>query len=85
MDREYARINAIEALDKIKKLKIEIIPLDENIINKSQELIEKYLKLGTFDSIHAATAIVKNEELISTDTFFEQMSEVKNKDPRTFN
>lgn len=85
LDREYSRIKAIETLDKIKNLKIEIIPLDEEILNKSQELIKKYLKLGTFDSIHASTAIVKDMELISTDNFFEQISELKSKDPRTFN
>ena len=83
LNREYSREKALQVLDKIKKLKIGLISLDEEIIAKSQELIEKYNKIGIFDSIHAATAIVNSEELISTDSIFGEIDEVNNKDPRS--
>lgn len=80
--REYSRERALEVLPKIKKLGIKIISIDEKILDKSQELIEKYPNLNMFDAIHAACAIINKEILISTDTVFHLIEEVHNKDPR---
>jgi predicted nucleic acid-binding protein len=80
--RESSRIDAISVYSKIKKLNIEIIPIDEKTIQKSQELLEKYSSLGIFDSIHAASSIVNNEFLLSSDNIFNEIREIKHINPR---
>jgi len=82
--REYSREKALETLSKIKKLKIEIVPLNVKILEQSQILLEKYSRLGIFDSIHIATAIVYGEKLVSTDKVFYEIEELENIDPRDF-
>ncbi len=85
LNREYSREHAINVLSKVYKLKIKIIEIDEKIIKKSQELIERYANLNMFDAIHAATSIINNEVIIGTDNVFDKIIEVKKIDPRTFN
>ncbi len=82
LGREYSRKEAIDALGKIKKLKIKIMPLDITVIEKSQELLAAYPTLGIFDSIHAATAMNLNEQIISTDTIFTRIDGLRKIDPR---
>ena len=82
LEREYSRNDANEALKKINNLKIEILSVDRKIIEKSQELIDKYNRLGIFDSIHVACAVVYNESLISTDNAFDEIKEIKLINPR---
>jgi predicted nucleic acid-binding protein len=80
--REHSRDDALGVLKKVKNLGIKIISVDDNIIKRSQELIEKYSNLNMFDSVHAACAIHHNEELVSTDSIFSKIGEVTNIDPR---
>ncbi len=80
--REYSRKEAINALKKINGHKIKIVEINENIINKSQELIEKYSELNMFDAVHVASVLINNEELLSTDSIFDKIKEVNKIDPR---
>lgn len=80
--REYSRKEANEALNKIKNLNVEILSVDKNVIEKSQELIEKYSNLGMFDAIHLACAIAHNKTILSTDNVFKEIKEINYKDPR---
>jgi len=82
LEREYSREEAIELLEKVKSLKVEIIAVDKEVIEKSQMLLKKYERLNNFDAIHAACAIVNNETLISTDTVYPRIEELDSKDPR---
>lgn len=82
LEREYSRNEAIKVLSKLKKFNMQILPIDDKIIEKSQELLEKYPRLNIFDSIHVACAIINNEIIISTDTIFSSINELKSKDPR---
>jgi len=82
IQREYSKDKALKVSKEINKLKIEIISINKKIIDKSQDLLEKYDGLNNFDAVHAATAIIKNEMLISTDTIYNKIEEVNNIDPR---
>lgn len=82
--REYSRKDAIDAFKKIKEKRIQILEIDEKIIKKSQELMEKYSSLNMFDAVHAASAIINNEVLLSTDSVFDLIQEVNKADPRRF-
>ncbi|MEK6792909.1 MAG: PIN domain-containing protein [Nanoarchaeota archaeon] len=82
LDREYSEEDAKNALSKIKAMKIEILSVDEEVIEKSQKLIEEYSDIGMFDAVHVACAIIHNEIIISTDNFFKQIKEITVKDPR---
>lgn len=83
--REYSRKDAIDALNKIRNNKIKILEVNERIIEKSQKLIEKYPSLNMFDAIHAASAIINSEKLLSTDSVFDVIEEVNKIDPRRLN
>ena len=80
--REYSRNDAIAVLDKLKTLKIEILPVTEPIIKQSQKLLSQYSELNIFDSIHVACAVVNDELIVSTDTVFQNILGLKRKDPR---
>lgn len=82
LEREYSREKAVNALLKIKNTGLEILPIDKKVIEKSQELISRYSKLTQFDAVHAACAIVNDEILLSTDTIFKEIAEVKSINPR---
>ena len=84
LEREYGKKESITALSKINHFKIQIIPLGEKTLEKSNELMEKYPKLGIFDSIHAACSMLANETLLSTDSVFLTINELRIKDPRSF-
>lgn len=82
--REYSRQEALECLGKIQALELTILPLNEKIIEKSNELMSSHEKLGIFDALHAACALVHGEELVSTDTMYREIHELKSRDPRAF-
>jgi predicted nucleic acid-binding protein len=82
LEREYGRREALQVLPTVKKLGITIMSLDSDVIEKSQELLQRYPQLNIFDSIHAAYALVRNEILVSTDHIFSQIAGVQWKDPR---
>ncbi len=72
-------------LDKVKEIKnLKIINLDIKILKKAIELRKQY-SLGIFDSIHIATAIIfKENVIISSDSAFDNIVEIKRKDPRAY-
>ncbi len=58
---------------------IEIISVDNLILNRTQELIERY-SIKPRDAIHAATSIQqKADYLYSEDTDFDKIKEIKRK------
>jgi predicted nucleic acid-binding protein len=58
---------------------VKIISADANVLYFSQRLIETY-KIAPRDSIHAATAIIKNvTEFVSDDSDFDKIKEIKRK------
>ena len=56
--------------EKIPRLKI--IPFDQKTLQKSLELRKKY-ELGIYDSIHAATCLLKDKKIASTDHIFDKI------------
>ena len=60
---------------------IEFVDAKKEIILKAQKLVEKY-KIKPRDAIHSATAINLNiKEIISEDSDFDKISELKRIDP----
>jgi predicted nucleic acid-binding protein len=56
---------------------LKFINADENVLTQAQTLIDKY-KLSPRDSIHAASALVRNiKAVISDDADFDQVQEIK--------
>jgi len=56
---------------------LRFIRVDEEIINKAQEMIEKY-GLNPRDAIHAVTAIInKADGIITDDSDFDRVKEIK--------
>lgn len=79
-DDDFANL-VLEKLEKIKNLKF--IPLDINIVKKAVEFRKKY-KLNIFDSLHASTAFIINENIISTDHIYDSIEEIKRTNPMEF-
>jgi len=56
---------------------LKFINADENVLTQAQTLIDKY-KLSPRDSIHVASALVRNiKAVISDDADFDQVQEIK--------
>jgi|SRR3989344_7017424 len=55
---------------------VKIIDFNEKIMEKSQEL-RKNFSLGIFDSIHAATCLINNKKMASTDNAYKRIPEIK--------
>ncbi len=83
LEREYSRKEALAVLSTVLKKNISLLSLDECILKKSQELLEQYIQLNHFDSIHAAFALVHDETLVSTDHIFKAISGLKIQNPRS--
>jgi len=81
--REYSRELAISAFEEIKKKGIKLLPISVDAIEESTKLQKKYPKLNIFDSVHLANAISRREEILSTDSLFDEIEGVKRIDPRT--
>lgn len=68
--------------EKIEKMNIKLLPLDEKILRESKKLLLEYDFLGTFDALHIATARRYREKILSTDHIFTLISDLKVEDPR---
>ena len=72
---------ADKLISKLKSLKITLLPIDEAMLEKSEDLLSTHEHLGIFDSMHAATCFVKNEKMFSTDHIYDEL-ELERIDPR---
>ena len=68
--------------DKLKNLNVKLLPLDDRILKKSNELMKQFDFLGTFDSLHIACANLHGEKILSTDHIFEIIPDLLVEDPR---
>ena len=80
--REASLQDAFSVENIIKKWKIKIIPLDDKVLERSKKLMQQNDFLATFDSIHIASALINNEQILSTDHVFSLIPELVVKDPR---
>lgn len=81
--REYSRELALSAFEEIKKKGIKLLPISVEVIEESTKLLKKYSKLNIFDSVHLANAMLRREEILSTDSLFDEIEGIKRVDPRT--
>jgi PIN domain nuclease of toxin-antitoxin system len=80
--REATPEEAFKVEKVIKNWKIQLIPLNENILKRSKSLMQQNDFLGTFDSIHIATSLIYQEPILSTDHVFSLIPELVVEDPR---
>ncbi|UCE38320.1 MAG: PIN domain-containing protein [Thermoplasmata archaeon] len=73
---------ALRVEDILKNLKIKLLPLDERILKESNKMMKQFDFLGTFDSLHIATAKLHGEKILSTDHIFEMIPDLLAEDPR---
>lgn len=76
--REMSDILSMEVSKIIAKLfpEVKIVACDKKIFEKSLEL-RKELRLGIFDSLHAATALQGDKRIASTDAVYKRIKELK--------
>jgi hypothetical protein len=79
--REDSRSSAIDVLDRIREFRVEVLPLTEEVLQLSKELLEKYPKLNIFDSLHLAHVLHEGEKIMSTDSLFDEIEGVARVDP----
>ena len=79
--REESRSSATDVLDRIRELRVEVLPLTEEVLQLSKELLEKYPKLNIFDSLHIAHVLHEGEKIMSTDSLFDEIEGVARMDP----
>lgn len=79
--REDSRSSATDVLDRIRELRVEVLPLTEEVLQLSKELLEKYPKLNIFDSLHLAHVLHEGEKIMSTDSLFDEIEGVARVDP----
>lgn len=76
-----------EIFNMVKSKNIELLPLTPEILKISLKLLNKYNDLVLFDlkhAIHAAHCIDHKETILSTDSLFKKMEEIKCKNPIRF-
>lgn len=81
INREYGKGKIDEFFKKLKDLKIKSEPITPDVVHKSPGLMKKY-NMNTFDAIHAAYCITNKEDILSSDTIFDSIKEIKRVDPR---
>ena len=82
ISREEQRELMHDIDSKIIEAGIQLLPFNLETDEISNKLLKKYEFLGIFDSIHAATSILHELILLSTDHIFPLMEEVRSEDPR---
>lgn len=80
--RDNERSKSLCLLEKLAEFGIRMVPYDQEIERKSNDLMVKYSMLNIFDSLHIATAIVHDQAILSTDHLFPMIDEVECIDPR---
>jgi PIN domain nuclease of toxin-antitoxin system len=68
--------------NKLKAHKVKLLPLDEDIISESNNLMKDFDFLATFDAIHIATAKLHEEKILSTDHILKLVPGLTVEDPR---
>lgn len=79
----YTAKKNIKTLDELKKIKLQIIPLDENIMEKAIEIVKNH-KLTTHTAIHVATSIKLKEQFLSFNRKLDNISGIERSDPYIF-
>jgi len=66
-------------------LPTEILPVTEKDLSLALELLEPHPQIDPRDAFHAATMINKaGKQIISTDSHFDVLSQIKRIDPREY-
>lgn len=83
VNREYGKDKIGDFLKQVKNLNVKSTPINPDVVHKSAELMRKY-NMTTFDAIHASYCIINKENILSSDTIFDSIKEIRRIDPREF-
>jgi len=82
MEDEWGRDRVVRAHQEIAGKDIELVPLTSDALDAAAELRAKHEALNVFDGVHLGNAAVLDEPIVSTDTLFPEIPEIKHIDPR---
>jgi len=82
MENDWSRERLGQVSSEIEDEGIELVPPATKDIKKAGELRKKYGALGVFDSFHLGAASARDLPIVSTDTMYPDIEEVKHIDPR---
>lgn len=74
---------SLDKLEELKKINLDIIPLEQDIMSNAIEIIKKH-DFPAHTAIHVATAVKIGEEMLSFNRKVEGIPGVKRKDPYIF-
>jgi predicted nucleic acid-binding protein len=80
LKREVGLKESLEVCERLPQ-RLNIKPFDEDVIRMAEEIRSEH-GLGIFDSIHAATALLNDKVMISTDKSYDKLANLKRIDPR---
>jgi len=82
--RDFGDEFANSVFERLKELKsLEIVSLEPKILEKAVEFRINF-GLNIFDSLHAASAFVLDEEIVSSDRVYDIVEGIERIDPREF-
>jgi len=82
ISRELDRNRIFSIDEQIRTLNIQFLIFDAEVERVANLLMKKYEFLGIFDSLHAASSIVHELTMMSTDHIFPHIEELSVVDPR---
>jgi len=82
MEDEWDRDRVVRAHQEIAGKDIDLVPLSSDVLDAAADLRAQYDALNVFDGVHLGSAAVLDEPIISTDTLFPEIPEIKHIDPR---
>lgn len=74
---------SLKKLNELKKIKLDFIPLDKEIMRKAIEIVKKH-EFTTHTAIHAATSMNIGEKILSFNRKLEGIPGIKRVDPYIF-
>lgn len=82
MQDEWPRERLVAAATAIVGAGVELVPLTGEDVEAAGTLRERYVRLGVFDAVHLGTAWNRDLPIVSTDTLYPSIEEVRHVDPR---
>ncbi len=78
-DREFS-LNVIEKLKAVDELRL--TPMTREVLEAAEKFRRTYHRLGIFDAIHAGSASLEDQRIVSTDPIYDQIDNLERLDPR---
>jgi predicted nucleic acid-binding protein len=82
--RDFGPEFANQVLQRVGRIEqLRLIAVDRVVLRRAMQLRRRH-ELGIFDGLHAATALLQDRQIISTDVSFDRVPRLVRLDPREF-